>query len=71
MRHTAIPFKSFGSTLIFASYCGPALYLRWPTSEELVIECAAEKKPDFLLASYGSVKINDKVQSGNTTNRAF
>ena len=65
MRRTYLPLKFLDSTLIFASYCGPELHLRWSSSEELVIQCAAAQKPDFLLDSYGSVKINYQGQASD------
>jgi hypothetical protein len=71
LRRTYMPFKSFGSTLIFAGYCDPQIHLRWVSSEELVIKCRMEKKPDFLLTSYGGVKINYDAQSAKSANLAL
>jgi hypothetical protein len=57
VRHSHMPLKSFGSTLVFASYCGPEIHLAWRSSEELLIECAGEESPNLLLPSHNGVRV--------------
>jgi|SRR5581483_7741724 len=57
VRKSYLPLKSFGATLVFASYCGPDVELHWLRPEELRIECASEEAPKLLLASHDGLRI--------------
>jgi hypothetical protein len=57
LRNGFLPLKSFGSTLVFASYCGPEVHLAWPNEHELSIACRGQEAPKLLLASHKGVKV--------------
>jgi hypothetical protein len=57
LRNGFLPLKSFGSTLVFASYCGPEVHLAWPNEHELSIACPGEEAPRLLLPSHEGVKV--------------
>jgi hypothetical protein len=60
-----MPLKSFGSTLVFASYCGPKVHLEWRGADELLIECASTETPTLLLTSHNGMKITYVAQKSS------